>query len=807
LYDSGAAEGFLFYVMPYVEGENLRIKLEREKQLSVEEAVELARAVAAALEHAHKQGVVHRDIKPENILLRDGDPLIADFGIALAVSHAGGSRLTETGLSIGTPHYMSPEQAMGDRELDARSDVYSLGAVLYEMLTGEPPYQGSTAQAIVARVITEEPRSITLQRRTVPPHVADAVHKALNKLPADRFGSAASFGEALVTPGFVAARPSTAAADASNARTRDWRLPAALAAAGVLAVVALLGWLRSEPSPAAPVAFRVEIAPDEAQRIAAAGGQLLTISPDGDRLVYVGTTELGGGTQLYQRRMGDLEIQPLPGTEGATHPFFSPDGEWIGFEQDDELRKVAVAGGRPLTVARVNPSRPHWGPNDTIIDFTIELGLFVVGGAGGIPRQIHLVDSTTLLRAPHLLPSGRTALATIWAGLEGAQIGLVHLGTGVVDTLVSEGTRPVYLPTGHILYGHASGGVFVVPFDADHGVVTGSPTPVLDNVQVFGGGPVQIEVSQTGTAVYLTGASGVSNDLVLVDHAGREEDLTLAAEDIDSPRFSPDGSRLALVVQDDASDVYVFDLTRETLSRLTFEGNNLYPLWSPDGHYVMFSSARDSTQRLGVLERNHDIYRTPADGSGPAELVYQAGASEYAQSWAADGTILYRSRQQEQHDLGVLLPGDSVGRPYLADSWDERHGAISPDGRWAAYTSNETGTREVYVRAFPNPAGRWQVSQGGGTEPVWAPDGRTVYYRRGDDLLAARVQAEPSFAVLGEEVLFTGRYDGNRFYADYDVHPDGDRFVMIREPNRTYGGMTVVVNWFDELRERLGGSQ
>ncbi len=799
LYDSGEADTFLYYVMPYVEGDTLRDKLDREKQLAVDDAIEITKSVAAALDYAHRHDVIHRDIKPENILLHDGQALVADFGIALAVTAASDNRLTETGLSLGTPHYMSPEQAMGDRELDARSDIYSLSAMLYEMLAGDPPYTGSTAQAIVAKVITEKATPVTAVRDSVPGHVAAAIQKALSKLPADRFASAADFAEALVKPGIMAL-PVTAAREAEDAAaaTRDWRLFAAVATAAVLGAAALWGWLRPETPPPPNPAFRFEIVPPEAQSLGGLGGQLITISPDGSRIVYVGTAE-GGGTQLFIRRVGDLAIVPLPGTEGAFNPFFSPDGEWIGFELDDELKKIAVAGGPPLTIARVNPSRPHWGQNDTIIDASSAMPLYIVPGAGGIPVRVPVADTTLDLRSPHMLPGGGAALVTIFAGLEGSQIGLVDLETGAIDTLVSEGVRPVYLPTGHVLYGHASGGVFVVPFDVERRAVTGSPTPVLDNVRVFGGGPVQFEVSQNGTAVYLTGQGDQGRELVTVDMAGREEALALEPERYAHPRFSPDGGRIALVMQGDESDIYVFEVARGTLSRLTFQGNNLYPVWSPDGRYIMFGSNREGTQ-------GHDIFRKLADGSGPPELVLQAEYHEFAQSWTDDGHILYRIRAPGGFDLGVYRVSDSTTTPYLAEEWSEYTGAVSPDGRWVAYVSDETEASEVYVRAFPEPAGRWQVSQGGGMEPSWAPDGRTIYYWRGrTELVAARVQTQPSFAVLGEETVLQGRYARFFLYAQYGIRPDGDRFVMIKNVSGdAVGGITVVVNWFEELWERVG---
>ncbi len=418
LHDSGEADGFVYYVMPLVDGESLRDRLDREKQLSIDESIEITRAVASALDYAHRHDVVHRDIKPENILLHDGQPVVADFGIALAVSAAGaGTRLTETGMSLGTPHYMSPEQAMGDRELDARSDVYSLGCVAYEMLAGEPPHTGPTAQAIIAKVMTEEPRRLTLQRRTVPPHVDAAVQRAIEKLPADRFPAASQFAEALISPGAVTAAPAETLASAVEGAAPRRSLAAgisiqpaslrwAIPAAGlVLALAAIAGWIRQIPE---PVLSRFSLALPDGQGVSSnLFGTLLAFSPDGSQLVYVGPQD-----QLFIRDVGQLEARPLPGTDGARAPFFSPDGEWVAFHADNRIKKVALAGGPPLMVTETSTDfrGGAWGTDDVIV-FTPEAlaGLYAVSADGGTSTAITTLDTTfgdVSHRWPAVLPYG-----------------------------------------------------------------------------------------------------------------------------------------------------------------------------------------------------------------------------------------------------------------------------------------------------------------------------------------------------------------------------------------------------------------
>ncbi|MDH5284110.1 MAG: serine/threonine-protein kinase, partial [Gemmatimonadota bacterium] len=383
LHDSGEVDGTVFYVMPYVEGESLRDRLAREKQLPVEEAVRIAREVASALDYAHRHQVIHRDIKPENILLHDGQALVADFGIALAASSVGGSRMTETGMSLGTPHYMSPEQAMGEREITVRSDVYALGCVLYEMLTGEPPFTGPTAQAIVAKVMTAEPAGLTLQRKTVPPYVEAAVLTALEKLPADRFASAAEFSAALGNPGFVA----KGAAVSAQAVSRRRHSAAVAAAFVVLAGVALWGWLRS-PAQASRAVMRFEVVLPASEQLYEAPLPLMDIAPDGSGFVYIGMGPQG--RRLYWRGFDRFANRPLVGTEDAENPFFSPDGAWVGYRARNRMYKISMAGGAPQEILNWPFTGAEWGADGRIIfggggDST---GLFEVSADGGTPRRI-----------------------------------------------------------------------------------------------------------------------------------------------------------------------------------------------------------------------------------------------------------------------------------------------------------------------------------------------------------------------------------------------------------------------------------
>ena len=503
LHDSGEADGFLFYVMPHIEGESLRERIDREKQLGVDDAVAITQKVANALDYAHEHGVVHRDIKPGNILLSEqGEPLIADFGIALAVAQAGGGRITETGLSLGTPHYMSPEQATGDRDVDPRSDVYALGYVLYEMLAGQPPFSATTAQAVLVKILTADAPSITSERRTVPPHVGHALSQALEKLPADRFTSAAEFAAALGDPNFTyearartsvqAPTPEPVAATIFGSR-RGWPRAAVAAVALVgLAVAGTLGVaLRPTPEPGVPTRSEVT-----GLDLSGPGGWRLAISPDG-RWIVAGDSE-DGLPSLSVRSAEDPEWRRLPNTAGATDPTFSPDGQSVAFNAGGAISKVPITGGPALPIA--GGIEPHWGLNDTIV-YAEGNHLYRVGSSGGEPELLLFSSDTLVVRRPHLLPNGR-AVVFGTARAAASRIALFEIETGEVRELVPAGNQPRYVPTGHLIYGHADGALMGVPFDLETLQTTGAAVTLLPELAVQGGGASQFAVSETGTLIY-----------------------------------------------------------------------------------------------------------------------------------------------------------------------------------------------------------------------------------------------------------------------------------------------------------------
>ena len=790
LFDSGEADGLVFYVMPYVEGESLRDRLTRERQLPVEEAIRIASEVAGALDYAHRHGVVHRDIKPENILLHEGQALVADFGIALAASRTGGgTRLTETGMSLGTPHYMAPEQAMGEKEITLRADLYALGCVLYEMLAGEPPFTGPSAQAIVARVMTEQPRSLTLQRHTVPPHVEAAVLKGLEKLPADRFATAAEFVAALKDAryGAVAARAASASvAPAATPWWRDWR-PWAVAAALAVAGVALGRLLRGPKSPPASVE-RFEITVPAAQGFTGAPLNALALSPDGGLLVYVGRASAGSGFQLYARHLGQLEpFHAIPGSESGAFPAFSPDGSQLAYMTPDGPRVVPVpfAGAAAASVS----APVQW------LGGLVWLGnaALVMTDTGGALVRVGLDGRVAILAKPNAvsernlfpqatLPDGRTVLTIAARGnTTFGPVVAVDATSGRRAAVLGTGVTGAWYAQRNLLWCLPSGVLQAAPFDPGRLRITGAAVTLAEGVRQVVGGSGLVAVSEAGSLVYLPEQPF---SLVLVDAAGRRE-VVAQGRRFHSPRFSPDGTRLLTdFLQQGSRDVWSVDLRQRTLSRMTFENDGHDPVWSPDGRWVYYV---------------HDagIWRRRADGGGTADSVF-TGNDAQVLGFARDGAILGASGSGP-FDL-VLLSATTprTVTPLVATPFDEEAGALSPDGRWLAYVSDETGRPEIYVRPFAGSGGKVLVSEGGGAEPRWSPDGRTLYYRGVKDaaqyLVAARVAAGAEFSVSGRTPLFdVTDFDTAEPHANWDVSPDGKRFAMVDVGAMT--DMVFVVNW------------
>ena len=822
LHDSGEADGTVFYVMPFVEGETLRDRISHEKQLPVDEAVRIAVAVAGALDYAHRHGVVHRDIKPENILLHDGQALVADFGISLAVSRAdGGTRMTETGMSLGTPHYMAPEQAMGQREITAKADIYALGCVLYEMLTGEPPFTGTTAQAIVARAVTESPRGIAIQRHTVPAHVEATTLKALEKLPADRFASAAEFAAALENPALTT---SAQVAGASRAG-RDWRTRAAvpLATVSVVALGAFV-WAVTRPvseAPAAryPLAFAAGTPP--------ATGQL-AVSPDGSYLAYL--TNAIGGSQIWIKARGQESPRLAVVATNPGRFTFSPDGQWLAYVlPGGEIRKVHVLGGPSVPIATVarapTLSGIAWLDDGTIVVVGPNSESLVrISTSGGAPKVIWPLDSAANLRFafnPAILPGSTGLLFTRCEDenvVGSCDIRALDLRSGLDTVVASRAYESAYGATGHVSFITAEDALAAVQFDARTLRTRGEAVQLLDSVAAFA-------LASDGTLVTRRGGlvGPPPYELAWVDRAGNEVVVDSAFRFRNTVfglnaawSLSPDGRRLAIGLNSATGDnLWVKRLPTGPVSRITLDSfPSFRPRWSRDGRTLDFISQRgDGTAHL---------YRRAADGTGEEMLIYKVKNSIgiFESTWASDGrTLILRAGGQVNavggRDILVAVPGvDSVPRPLVATAeYDESGIALSPDGRWLAYESNESGKTEVYVRPFPAVnSGKRQVSMDGGRAPLWARNGRELFYVNGRRAIVAVPVGAGVMPQLGtSKVLFTLRPEiylaAQENYTPFDIAPDG-RFIMARRVGNTdeaVAPLVVTVNWFTELKRAMGG--
>ena len=822
LFDSGTADGFLYYVMPFIDGETLRSKLNRETQLGIDEAVKLTVAIADALDYAHRHGVIHRDIKPENILLHDGRPMVADFGIALALSAAAGGRMTETGMSLGTPHYMSPEQATAEKEISARSDVYSLGSVLYEMLTGNPPHTGASAQQIIMKIVTEEAAPVTKHRRSVPPNVAAAVAKSIEKLPADRFESARAFAEALGNPGFQGTTAYAAAAGAP--RTRRVAALAGWALSGVLVVALLATWLlRSPPVPAPTRRYAVSFPADA--NYFNFGGMEIAISPDGSRFIYPGGPARDKTTFIVQER-DQLVGRALPGMSNAFSPVFSPDGRRIAFREQrfGALKVIALDGSTPATLLDSLPgfgtAGLAWG-RDGYIYAPGTKGtrgiLFRIPETGGAAEPVTEADSavgTIGHVGPVALPGGRGILYTEWHGpTRGNDNWIVawdlknHRSIRLV-----QGLQVWYLEAGFLLVLRPNGIAVAVPFDAEKLAITGPESPALEGLAIGAIGTANLAVSSEGTLIYRSGNAQPTQRpvrAVRVTRAGQATDIDSAWSY--TPGFngglslSPDGTRLAMAIHGDpVGDIWIKELDRGPLSRVTFDNSVKYrPLWMRDGESVSY-----------IIEDGEfsAILRRRADGGGNVDTVVSSTHTIAEAAWSGDGSWLAYRITMPSRDIYAIRPGiDSVGFPLVASSkFDERAPTISPDGKWLAYQSDESGRDEIYIRAFPDSAvGRRQVSAAGGGEPLWAHSGRELFYRSATgQMMAVQITTAPALSVGPEQALFAdSTYLRAPSYRAYDVTRDDQAFVMLRLLPETSQGSTgqliFVDNWFTELKTKV----
>jgi serine/threonine-protein kinase len=769
--------------------------MDREGQLPVADSVRIATEVAEALAHAHSHGVIHRDIKPENILLQGGHPLLADFGIALAVQEAGGARLTQTGLSLGTPQYMSPEQAAAEKTVDGRTDIYSLGAVVYEMLAGEPPLTAPTTQALIAKLMAEEPRPLASLRRTVPDHVADAVHTALEKLPADRFAGAAEFSRALVHPTATTAhRP----AAVSPLRRRAVLL-AGLAgvALGAVAGAILAGFGTGSHPTVQPPSRLAILAPNVGGSGSPALRRQLALTPDGESVIYVAISATGTNEMMRQRLDQEAPSQ-IAGASGMAGPSVSWDGRWLFASGATGSVRVPIDGGTPVRLPEIYMYGAV-GPDGSLWHSEVPEGLArLAQGADSIENRF--TELGPGIRMMQVLDARTAIVVRRHTGNANGPPYLLDLETGDTTALLDVPVAEIRETGGCLVWVLLDGTMHAATWDPKTRR-RGNPVPVATGLSLTGTGIAQFAASRNGTVAYIPEAP---RELVFVTRDGGTRLATPERRNFHAPLFSPDGRRLSVdFTSSDGRDVWLLSPDQGALSRVTFVGDGHDATWSPDGRYLYWTSIRNN-----ILA----VFRSRPGSTMPPESIITEPRLAYTGAWMPSGemiTVGQAGAPGSRLDVFRLPAGGTALEPLVATAFDDHYPIVSPDHRWLAYVSNQSGRDEVYVRGLG--AGdevAVQVSLGGGTEPVWRRDGRELAYRGTTEgkpeLMVAELGAGPDFTVTARRTLFSlDDYVSTSPHANYDYTPDGRGFVMVR---RSAATRIMVIQNLPELVRRLQGA-
>jgi len=804
LHDIGQQDGTDFLVMEYLEGETLAERLKK-GSLPLQQVLQYSIEIADALDKAHRKGITHRDLKPGNMMLTKSGTKLLDFGLAklrqdaapggpLSQLPTANEGITAQGTILGTLQYMAPEQLEG-KEVDARTDIFAFGVVVYEMATGKKAFEGKTSASVMAKILEVDPPPMVSLQPMTPPALDRVVKKCLAKDLEKRWQDASDLCDELKW--IAEGSGQIAAISVAGPKSKNLGKTVVWAAAVIVAclIVGVVAWI-FKPAPAKPVIrFAMSLPP----------GQLLqtirpsiAISPDGTRLVYAAGQSYVT-TQLYVRALDSLEALPIPGTEDGTTPFFSPDSQWLGFFADNKLKKVSVSGGAPVILAdAAAPEGASWDSQGIIAFAPLITGpILQVSDKGGNPQPLtRLVKGEAVDILPQLLPGRRGLLfysATTPTALN-ATLTAQSLVTGERRELlqVRGPTSLGYASTGHLVYEQGTN-LMAVPFDTQRLVLTGAAVPVIEGVREF-----QFSFSSTGSLAYVPGSVQARQlKLVWVDRRGTEQAVPAPPHNYVLPRVSPDGKRVAAGIEEADNQIWLYDLSRDTLTRLTFEGNaNVDPLWTPDSKRIVFKGAQNR------------LFWQPADGSGPAEELTKAElySNNVPGSFSQDGQVLAFMGNNPNFDLYTLPLRDGKPQLFLQTPSNQTAPRFSPDSRFIAYASDESGRFEIYVRPYPGPGGKWQISTEGGTEPVWNPKGRELFYRNGNKMMAVDVTTQGTFSAGKSKVLFEEPYVPTpRSFPDYDVSPDGQRFLMLKvsDQSQAPAQINVVLNWFEELKQKV----
>ncbi len=806
------SDGVHFLALEYVPGETLAERIKR-GPIPIDEALPLFKQIAEGLEAAHEKGVIHRDLKPANIKVTpEGKVKVLDFGLAKAMAGETTSQGlsesptitrddTETGVLLGTAPYMSPEQARG-KAVDKRTDIWAFGCCLYEALTGKAAFLGETVTDTIAKIVEREPVWEMM------PHITPAIVRSLLRrcLRKDVQGRLHDIADARIEIEEAMTEPPLSAGATPVSEARRWRAVVPWLIVALASGLAI--WLsiqRTEPGSGAPMRFALDIP----YLLSGAKTSSIAIAPNGTRMVY--PAQQDGKTQLYLQEIGELKARPIEGTENGEFPFFSPDSQWLGFHADGKLKKISLTGGPPLPLCNAPESMKgaSWGSDDTVLFHTFAetsgMGIWRISSIGGTPEPLispRLEEGEWDIAYPELLPGGKEAVfSTLDGSCSTLRVEVMSLETGERKTLIEGGSHTRYALSGHLLYAEA-GSILAVPFDLERLELTGAPVPVVEEVAITRCGDAHFSLSRNGTLIYVpSGAQQwIGRTLVWVDRNGSAQPMTdLQQRYFQGPKLSPEGDRIAMWIAGGDSQVWVYEMERGILTPLTSEGQNFWPVWSPDGKRLAFPSMRSG----GAV----NLFWKAADGSGSAERLT---TSEYAQQpfgWSPDSKnlVFHQSLDPESGwDIWVLpMEGERNPEPFLKTPSNEFQPALSPNGRWLAYVSNESGSDEIYVTPFPGPGGKWRISTDGGREPAWNPKGGELFYRDDERMMAVDIVTQPELLPGRPRVLFEGTYDIAPPYGrGYDISRDGQRFVltMPSESDAAPTQLHIVLNWFEELK-------
>jgi eukaryotic-like serine/threonine-protein kinase len=814
VYDIGTHEGSPYIVAELLSGEELRGQLNG-AGLPQRKAIDYAQQIAHGLAAAHEKGITHRDLKPENLFVTtDGRVKILDFGLAklrpqrnevVSSEIATEKQITDPGTVMGTVGYMSPEQVRG-QNVDHRSDIFSFGSILYEMLTGQRPFQRETMAETMTAILKEEPAEISEPNQKINPALERIVRHCLEKKPERRFQSASDLGfaiEALSAPSGMqpATRLEMPVLSQRNRRNLLIMAGALLALLGTTAAVFLLtrSWSRSD---AATPVRRVTIPLTTPLALGkycplGIGRTAIALSPDGSLLVYVG--EQNGKSQLFARPLDSFNDRPIPGTEGAYAPFFSPDGRSIAFFAANALQTVSLEGGQPVNLCEARTTHGGaWGPDNTILFTDAEGGrLMRISASGGEPRTVlsegGLEATNWGFSSPEFLPDGDTALVTLWQSPnpDNYQIAALSLKTGKLRLVVEGGVNAHYLSTGHLVYARGAT-LLAAPFDVRSATVSGPGVTLIENVRSEEWGSVQYALASDGTLVYVSGGPAWIGKLVWADRTGATTPIAAPARVYQNFSLSPDGQRVALEISEATHDVYLYEFARASLIRFTNDGENGYPQWTPDGKVTFW---RHKATGIDVISKSID--------SG-SEVKFMSRDTGDVQSWSPDGKTLIFMQMTPETSLDLWMKtGDEPPRPWLVTRFRELLASFSRDGKYVAYTSDESGQYEIYVRPASGEGAVFQISTEGGEEPLWSKDGRELFYRNGPRWMAVAVTTAPQFKASTPKMLFEGPYR-NVPGVSYDVAADG-RFLILEENNKQPPTLQLqaVLNWAEEVKRRV----